>query len=470
MGRARDRQRLLNCCRGWLLLFATALGLVACAKGAGPEQIGRDTDTVSETHSVATTATETGSDTEDDETPPELPKLCRVSLGATTVSEPAGQASSTKGDGRWPNLALGDERGLVVYAYRDGAAPFDWDIRVADFDVAAHASSSSPDPLVASEPVAKGIASRQPAAVATTKGYLVIFDDARWDPTCTANNLLSCRTDLGALALDATGAPLSGAGPVRLTSGSGVSSWPGLASTDAGAFVGWVEAGQDGAAHAMVLSVDLDGNPGTARSLTPDADADGESRVQLAVLGDTMLVVYGLESPARVAAQRLTLGGELIGQTLILDEGGGARGPAVTPTQAGFLVVWRKQLKNDYEIMARSVSDAGELGQTQRLSFTTTDVGEPAVAWNTEQALVTWTSARPSGSEKCSVASCNAQIQAVLVSLEGSLTAAELTVSDDANDQTRPVVAWDGGGWTIAWEARRNLRQEVFYGRITCDP
>ncbi|MCU0662402.1 MAG: hypothetical protein MUC50_08780 [Myxococcota bacterium] len=427
-------------------------------------------DTVSETTETATvdTMSDTESLTEEDETPPELPSLCSLVLEGTSASEPVGRANSTKGDARWPTLAMSGEEGFFVMGYKDGEEPRDWDVRIAPYDCAVH-GTPLPAPLSPSEPLAKGTSSRFPAAVATAEGYTVVFEDTRWDHDCDAKDLANCRSDLGMIALDPTGEPVAGDDPVRLTADSAVATRPSIAATSTGTLVAWLEAAQDGAGNALVLPVDSKGNPGSALSLTPKEDADGESRVQLASSKEQALVVFGLADPERIGAVLLSANGTAPGDLLVLDEGGSCRNPAVVATQDGYLVLWRRQITNDYEIFARSVSQTGELRPIERISYTTTDVRAPFVAWNGTSALGVWTSDRLSGAKACLQTSCAPQVLAAVLQPSGALASTEIAVSNDVNEQTSPTAAWDGSGWLIAWEGRRNLRQEVFYARIDCD-
>jgi hypothetical protein len=52
---------------------------------------------------------------------------------------------------------------------------------------------------------------------------------------------------------------------------------------------------------------------------------------------------------------------------------------------------------------------------------------------------------------------------------DGAARSVAVRLSDDPNPSFVPSLAWDGAGWSAAWELLRNLRKQIRYGRMICD-
>jgi len=67
------------------------------------------------------------------------------------------------------------------------------------------------------------------------------------------------------------------------------------------------------------------------------------------------------------------------------------------------------------------------------------------------------------------MSSCQRQVFATALAADGSPRSTAVLLSDDPNRCRDIDISWDGSGWTAVWELWRNLRYQVFWGRMVCD-
>jgi hypothetical protein len=125
----------------------------------------------------------------------------------------------------------------------------------------------------------------------------------------------------------------------------------------------------------------------------------------------------------------------------------------------------------DVELFTQKLSGAGKPeGDAHRATYTERDVIHSALAWNGSRFALAWLAASANGAEDCHVSTCNVQVHVTELDDGGAPASTAVKLSDDPNPSSNLALAWDGGGWTAVWQLPRYQRQQIFYGRMTCDP
>jgi len=441
-----------------LLLLVSGVLFGACGDDGGPfaagdggPDAGTDTDT--------DTDTDADSDTGEDEIPPDLPALCSaVVFNAGTSGE---------GDGREPKIAWGtpSAAALIAWTYdpQDEGLPEQWRIQTTPYDpLAPDISPVAPFALPSS------VASWTAMSVRDS-GFGAVWLDSRWDPACDVDDPDSCSVDLAFAALDDSGA--SAGDPVRLTTDGVSRSQPAIAGTPDGWLVAWAEADDSDTQRLMALSLTADGVPGAPQIISGDEIVSNDSsEVAIAAGGTLAVAVWRGDDLDTILAQPMSFDGVPTGEPVIVDQGVQTRSARIAAGEDGFAVVWSRRSVDDYEVFSRLLTGTGApLGEANRLTWTISDESGAVAAWDGTSYGVFWLGNRANGTEACVDTNCEDQAFVSVLDADGALASVPVLLSDNANPSSNGDLAWDGSGWTAVWEVRRDMRQQVFRGRLTCE-
>jgi hypothetical protein len=409
-----------------------------------------DTDTDTDTDSDTDSDTETG----ENETPPELPEICSADL----MDLPA----SGDGDGRWPEIAAGTET-LFTWAYDEQEPTADWDIQIASFDLGPDGGVG--DPV---EPMEDSIVAEMPFLVERGDGFGIGWLDTRWDLSCTTSDQDACNRDIAFITLDGAGQPANPI-PNRVTYDAVINERPAVAATADGYLVVWAE--QDGpTADILVAALDANGDPGVPQLISGDNPSEIERRPAIAAAGTTAVATWLADDQNHVLAQALDLDGNPVGDPQAVDEGNLCSAPKIAGGTDDFVVAWSTMKYDDFEVYTRKLDGSGApLGEPHRATWTTEHAEEPAVAWSGSDYALIWLSPEKNGTGSCTHESCMPQTFGALLDDDGAIASQDVLLSDDPNRCSVPDLTWDGSGWLAAWELRRDMRQQVYYGRMVCE-
>ena len=440
------------------LVAALAAPLATCSDDGGdpePDDGGSDAD--ADADADTDTDTDADTDTGEDDTPPELPAACSISV----LHQPV----SGDGDGRWPAIVRGGDHALITWAYdeQEGEAE-DWDVQVASFDLEAA-------PIVgeAAEPINPSALSEKPAMAHRDGVFGVVWLDARWDPACDTADLDACRRELAFLELDPTGQPVDSAEPVQITLDEDVNGRPSIAATSSGYLVAWNDtAGSSGT--AQVVAVGADGTPGAVHLLGEQGAAAPMRRVAVAALGEQAIVAWLGIDQTNIYTQEIGPDGAPLGEPRELGDMTPCLRPRLAAGDDRILLTWTKRPVEDYDVYSIALDGSGApIGDEQRITWTDRDVLYATPVWDGERFAVAWLGDRADGADECAVDSCNDQVFITALDAAGAPRARAVRVSDNPNDSSVADITWHPGGYTAVFEVRRNMRQQVFYGTILCD-
>ncbi|MCK9459980.1 MAG: hypothetical protein M0R80_10110 [Proteobacteria bacterium] len=444
--------------RGCSLLALAALFL-SCG-GGEDEYSGYDsgTDTDTDTDTDADTDTDTDTDTGENETPPDLPALCTVDV--------FNAETSGDGDGRTPDVELLGASGLIVWSYdpQEDGMPEQWRIQVTPYDPLAPA-------IAPVEPFASSANALLPAVAARDGAFGLLWLDSRWDTACNPDAPPSCSVEVAFAALDAAGTPAA-ADPIRLTtSNRAMRGRPAIAKTPDGWLAAFGESDATDAMRLMSATVSAAGVPGTPQIISGDAAISANSSdVALAVSGDVAVAVWRDEDLSTIFAAPMSLAGAPAGEPVVVDQGVDTRFPRIVAGSGGFLVTWVRRTVEDYEVFSHLLTGTGALlGEPNRLTWTISDESFPVPAWSGARYGVLWFGNRANGTLECVDSNCEDQAFASVLDADGAMASVPVLLSNNPNPSSNGDLAFDGSGWTAAFELRRNARQQVYRGRMECE-
>jgi hypothetical protein len=147
--------------------------------------------------------------------------------------------------------------------------------------------------------------------------------------------------------------------------------------------------------------------------------------------------------------------------TLVAPIPGLFRRPVVSAMGADFFVAWAEH-RTDNNIYGARVSSAGALIDTTPLPVNESlgDQMDPAVAWNGTFVLVTWRDSRP--------LTVGTAIYGARISAAGSIQEpAGFVVSDAVGNQLTPAVASDGSNFLVVWWHQSADGGDIYGARVT---
>jgi hypothetical protein len=424
---------------------------------------GGDTDT--------DTDSDTDTDTGEDETPPDLPELCTLDIAQSSASEKDDLSSPDKGNGRTPDIAFNGST-LMVWSYFSKEEDATWEIQAAPYDPLPDGGLPGPDggpPGPVGTPASKGPVAQMSSIAARGQEFGIVWLDGRWDPNCDESNFGDCHRDIAFLNVDSTGQALSGPGPSRITIDTDVASRPDIAATENGYVVTWVELA-DSINNVMAKPIDESGNPGDSQQVSTDEGPKNDSEARAAAIGDTVVVTWSDEKQRKILVRVLDGDAVAIGNVATADEGTLCYKPRIAAGAGEFMLSWNKQPYDDIEIYTRKLDGSGTpVGEANRITWTTSDVFDSALAFNGSCFSVAWLCTRANGADEPVVETAEPQVFAGLLDENGALSAVPVLLSNDPNNCNNLQISWDGGGWTAVWELPRDMRNQIFYGRMTCE-
>ena len=137
------------------------------------------------------------------------------------------------------------------------------------------------------------------------------------------------------------------------------------------------------------------------------------------------------------------------------------RAPSVTAGGSTTLIAWEDfRLGSDCDVRAARMAVNGSVLDGDGFLVTNMPNSQfaPDAAWDGTNFLVTW-------SDWVSAATWD--IRATRVTPGAGVLDTPFVVSNAANDQTEPSVAWDGTSFVVAWADRRSGASDLYAGRVT---
>ena len=435
-----------------LIIFLIASG---CTKDKGPDpwmDSGIDSGTDTETD----TESESESDTGENETPPDLPSDC----SATSVNI----ETSGTGDGRAPSVAHNSET-LMTWAYDDAgtAVPSSWRIQAATF--------ASDGGVSVQQPMSATIISKEPSMASRAGTFGAVWLDSRWDTACTANLQNNCHLDIAFMRFDPAGIP-DNTTPFRITEVANIRTRPAIVGTDDGWLVAWAQPDTADTGTMMAVALPATGDPGGSVP-TPIQVSDIEGvnlpTISIAAVGTTAVIVWLAEGQQEIMARKLNLDATTSGDAFAIDEGLSVIGPAIVSGADDFLVSWSRRTVDDFEVYTRILDESGSpTGDMNRATWTVDNIMGSQPAWSGSSFALLWLSNRDNGAQECYDPACEDQVFVAELDELGAPRTAAVQLSNNPNPCAFPALSWDGIGWTALWELRRNMRQQIVRGRMTC--
>lgn len=423
-----------------------------------------DVDTESESSEPLDTESETESESESEDTgeseiPPDIPALCS--------GEIVHQEASGSGNSRIPAVANIGDNSLIAWGRdsQEGSAQ-EWAIQVAPWT----AGDTVIDPL---DPLAPGVISNRPALASNEQVFGMVWLEGRteWDPSCLADAPLDCQQSLVFMTFDEAALP-EDAMPVQIVEPFRPAGPPALVSTASGWMAFWQIADGTGAT-IWAVPLDENGDPGEMVQISQTEAANPPAYLSAAAIGDKVIVMWLTADQQVIEYQMMNDSGTLDGETRVLEEGISLFGPHVVAGDGEFMVSYARTPYEDSEIFTVKIDMDGEpIGDLHRITWTTRRVTRSHLSYSDTAGYgITWVSSQVNGSEECIDEECDNKTFASVLDSSGALASEPvfLTVgNEDMNPESNMVITFDGQNWLVLWETRRNLRQQIHYGVMSC--
>ncbi len=436
-----------------------------------------DTDTTEDAGIDSGGDTDTNVINEEEEMPTDLASSCVANVVQEAASEDDDWVSPGDGDGRRPDIDA-DESALMVWSHRAPDAGSVWTIQAAAYDPGPEKGDGGTSEVDAGtraigtveNPATSDVVSMDPALAARGKEFGIVWRDGRWDSTCDGSDVDECRKDLAFIRVDSRGQPIDSSNPIQVTYESVVVARPAIVATTAGYIVAWFEQA-DQEDILMAMHLDEAGSPGTPHRIsTEEEGAYIKSLPGLAAIGDKAVVVWATPKQRTILARTLNGSAEPQGETQLVAKGNLCLPPRVAAGNEGFMVSWSMQPESDIEVFTRKLDGNGSvIGEPHQVTWTKTDVTRSDIAWSGSSFALSWLSSKANGEDDCIVKTCDEQVLAAMLDSVGKVSTDSVALSNDLNEASQLVLAWDGSGWTAVYELSRLNRQQAFYGRMTCN-
>jgi len=291
-----------------------------------------------------------------------------------------------------------------------------------------------------------------PAATPNGADSFVVWQDGR-DPA-TAPDIYGARVTSAGAVLDSSGIPIATA--------TGAQASPAVAFNGLNFLVVWTDQRGGG-------DFDIYGSRVSAAGVVLDSDgipictvAGGEYFPKVAANGSDFLAVW--EDDRNAGSGFVDIYGARISAAgSVLDRGGFPIGtgsadrhtPAVAAGLTDYLVVWLDQRNlgtTGLDIYGARVTTAGGVTDPNGFAIDTApnDQTTPVLAFNGSQFLVAWTDAR-------NMATTDLDVYAALVSTAATVSPpAGFVVSTGASDEEAPATASNGSNHLVVWQDSRN--------------
>jgi hypothetical protein len=291
-----------------------------------------------------------------------------------------------------------------------------------------------------------------PAATANGADSFVVWQDGR-NPA-TAPDIYGARVTSAGVVTDASGIPISTA--------TGAQASPAVAFDGVDFLVVWADQRDGGDFDIYGARVDTTGSVLDSSGIPISTFSGGEYFPKVAASGTNFLAVW--EDDRNAGGGYVDIYGcRVNGAGTVLDRDGFPVGtgsadrhtPAVAAGLTDYLVVWldeRNLATTGQDIYGARVTTGG--GVTDPSGFAidtaTNDQTTPVLAFNGSQYLVAWTDAR-------NMATSDLDIYGALVSTSATVTPSEgFVISTGAADEEAPATASNGTNYLVVWQDYRN--------------
>lgn len=462
--------------RQWAILGIFAVFTIGCGGTKKNEEVDTQTSPPPDTETSSGQETDTPSETE--EPAPEFPELC-VPQTELIGGEAVRQLTLTDdGSGIYPSIAVNPETNdaLFVFAHIDADTKI-WQIKTAAYKTSAEAGEADGGLVYTRElkdvtvPSSGNAGSLNPSAVYGHGAFSMVWLDGRYNSACTADTIDTCGLDVLFLQTDEDGSALGE--PVTLSNedlGAPVGR-PAIAVLPDGFLAVWTVV-SDGDARLAAGLLDTTGALVDKAFLLGNFVTDDSASPSVAVNDEAAVIVYNDADRQGVSALVWPhKDDEPPEEPISISEASDRNKNGVAAAGAeGFLVAWHGSKDGETQILVRALNAEGEVSGDIQQATWTEGVGAPAVAALDDTYAVAWTSAYEKGSDECAVPDwCASQIFVAIVDEHGQAAAEPVRLSEDANDSSNAMIAWDGVGWTAVWQTERTYRTRLFFGQITCE-
>ena len=492
---------------GPLALFMVVIWSSACGDDSSEEKTSREEETDPEEESTSSDGeTDTGDPSETDETdgtddtdgtespedpqdlndaPTDLPAICRLHTEKVAGEDVGRFPVSIGGDARYPDIAADSDgrTAVMVWGYIGNDIPTwrlqstRYDLELADDDILRELGEIQEVTLAETSPL-----SEQPSIALSDDGYVVVYQDSRYDDTCDttqSGGYDACLRSVSLLSMDTDGSPTQDE-PLRLSEGISKGR-PSIARMpDGGYIVAWNEFVEDTVRTNVVrLSEALE--PGDVVVLDEIPD---ESNGPVVACNDKVaVIVFATERQDGIVGviwpHEETEPND--DQVVIASGNDDMSRPSIAAGEDGFMVSYNKEIASKAEVFLQPLDDMGEQdGSPNRATWAFEAVKSSEISWNGEMYAMVWESSTENGVSAwprtdvkketlCAYETCSEQIFATLVKTDGTVASEPVMLSHDINRCERSRIVWDGVGWTVVWQGWRELRWQVFHGQMLCD-
>jgi hypothetical protein len=447
--------------------------------------VGCGTNTSSESSDSGADGSDSDTDVDPDnpdenDMPEDLPALCQADIVQASASETNDYADGEKGDGRFPDIGLGDDP-MMTWAYRSPDDDAVWEIQTAPYDPT---QPIDPDggvgggQLGPKNPFNPGPVAGKPAIAGRGDEFGVVWLDGQWDSQCPGKPINDCDMEVTFARVNAAGELVEGTKVVKITNTpiTKIVDRPDIAATASGYILVWLEMDDNGTRVIAVAVNETDETTPVPHIISIKNDVETEAMPSIAVVGNTAVVVWGVRNQKQILARALNEAAEpQSGTPTVLDEGTLCVRPRIAAGNSDFLVSWSKMRGVDQEVFTRKLDSEGTpLGEPLRITWTPQNIQDSVPAWDGTTYALAWLSTHSNGSDDCTVESCDIQVFTTLLDVNGALASEQVRISNDPNSCQDMDMSWDGSGFTAVWTLPRGLsvfdfRYQVFYGRMVCD-
>ena len=291
-----------------------------------------------------------------------------------------------------------------------------------------------------------------PAAAANGADTFVVWQDGR-NPS-TAPDIYGARVTSSGVVSDLSGIPISTAAGPQAT--------PAVAFNGTNLMVVWTDQRSGGDFEIYGARVSAAGSVLDTSGIPISTVAGGEYFPKVASSGANFLAVWEDDRNADTGFVDI-YGARVDGSGTVLDRGGFVVGtgsaarhaPAVAAGLTDYLVVWQDERNlgsTGQDIYGARVTAAG--GVTDPNGFAidtaTNDQTAPVVSFNGSQYLVAWTDARNMGTT-------DLDVYGALVSSSAAVSpTAGFVIGTGASDEEAPATAFNGSNYLVVWQDYRN--------------
>ena len=295
-----------------------------------------------------------------------------------------------------------------------------------------------------------------PAVAFSGTNYLVVWHDCR----SGSLDIYGARVSVGGTVLDTAGIAISTAVDDQV--------WAGVAFDGTNFFVVWHDFRNGSSTDIYGARVSVGGAVFDPEGIAISTAANDQYSATVAFDGTNYLVVW---SDLRSGSSYDIYGARVSVEGAVLDPagiaisiaGGNQTRPEPVFDGVGYLVVWQDERSGPADIYGARVSVGGNVLDPTGIPISTAanDQSSPDVALDGTNCLVVWSDMR---------GGANADIYGTRVNVEGSvLDTAGIPISTATNNQSTPDIAFDGKNYLVVWGDNRNdnYYYDVYGARVT---